>query len=66
MKEKSGGNHIDGQQDFKVDQDIVKRLIFRIIMDENKNLKFPYNQRTPDNKMAEKIYQNIVDEVSKG
>lgn len=49
---------MDGQQDFKVDQDIVKRLIFRIIMDENKNLKFPYNQRTPDNKMAEKIYQN--------
>lgn len=57
---------MDGQQDFKVDQDIVKRLIFRIIMDENKNLKFPYNQRRPDNKMAEKIYQNIVDEVSKG
>ena len=66
MKEKSGGNHMDGQQDFKVDQDIVKRLIFRIIMDENKNLKFPYNQRTSDNKMPEKIYQNIVDEVSKG
>lgn len=57
---------MDGQQNFKVDQDIVKRLIFRIIMDENKNLKFPYNQRTSDNKMAEKIYQNIVDEVSKG
>ena len=57
---------MDGQQDFKVDQNIVKRLIFRIIMDENKNLKVPYNQRTPDNKMAKKIYQNIVEEVSKG
>ena len=57
---------MDGQQDFKVDQDIVKRLIFRIIMDENKNLKFPCNQRTSDNKMAEKIYQTIVNEVSKG
>ena len=57
---------MDGQQDFKVDQGIVKRSIFRIIMDENKNLKFPCNQRTLDNKMAEKIYQTIVNEVSKG
>lgn len=57
---------MDGQQDFKVDQGIVKRLIFRIIMDENKNLKFSCNQRTLDNKMAEKIYQTIVNEVSKG
>lgn len=57
---------MDGQQDFKVDQGIVKRLIFRIIMDENKNLKFPCNQRTLDNKMAEKIYQTIVNKVSKG
>jgi ribosomal protein S7 len=64
-KEKSGGNHMDVQQDFKVDKDIVTRLIYRIIMDEKKNLQFPYNQRTPDSKMAEKIYKNIVDEVSK-
>ncbi|WP_302489735.1 hypothetical protein [uncultured Mitsuokella sp.] len=56
---------MDVQQDFKVDKDIVTRLIYRIIMDEKKNLQFPYNQRTPDSKMAEKIYKNIVDEVSK-
>lgn len=64
-KEKSGGNRMDEKQDFTAKQDIVDRLIVKIIYDEKENLKLPYSQRTKENKMIEKIYKDIVNEVSR-
>lgn len=56
---------MDAHQGFIVDREIVKRLIIKILMDEKRNLKLPRDQRVPDIKMVEKIYKNIIDEVSK-
>lgn len=56
---------MDAHQGFIVDREIVKRLIIKILMDEKRNLKLPRDQRVPNIKMVEKIYKNIIDEVSK-
>lgn len=56
---------MEEKTDIVVDQEKVKRLIIKILLDERKNLREKFSQQKSDGNMAKIIYQDIIREVPK-
>jgi hypothetical protein len=56
---------MDDQMKLEVDDQIVKRIMAMIILEEKRNLRLPVTQRKTKTQMENILYQEIIRQVPK-
>ncbi len=56
---------MDDQMKLEVDNQIVKRIMAMIILEEKRNLRLPVTQRKTKTQMENILYQEIIRQVPK-